>query len=54
MQQIIEDIVDYDEVQQADSTTLLNCSRDENFVQNCLRLLKEGEFRNSIELNLVN
>ena len=40
-----------EEVQQADSTTLLNCSRDEIFINLCLTVLQHGEFRHSIDLD---
>lgn len=51
IQKIITDIVDHNEVQQGDSTTLLNCSRSEKFLKTCLKVLSEGEFRHHIEIN---
>ena len=39
------------EVQQADCTTLLNCSRDERFIKLCLTVLQQGEYRQGIDLN---
>ena len=39
-----------DEAHQPDCITLLNCSRDPRFIQLCLNMLQEGEFRTEIEL----
>ena len=51
IRQIIRDIVDIEEVQQGDHITLLNCSREEKFINTCLKVLDEGEFRKTIDLN---
>ena len=50
MQEIIRSNVGEGEVQLADCTTLLNCSRSDEFVKRCLSLLRQGQFRQSIDL----
>ena len=50
LQVIIRSNAEEREVQQADCTTLLNCSRSEEFVRKCLTVLSQGEFRHSIDL----
>ena len=39
-----------DEVLQVDSITLLNCSRHKGFIELCLEVLSQGEFRHHIDL----
>ena len=50
IQQLMINILGEEEVQQSDSITLLNCSRDPRFIQMCLTLLQEGDFRRDIDL----
>ena len=51
IQEIILSSVGDEEVQKADSISLLNCSRNEEFIKMCLVVLRLGEFRQSIDLN---
>ena len=50
LQGIMRDIIG-DEVLQADTTTLLNCSRQRRFIEMCLEVIQNGEFRHEIELD---
>ena len=49
MQQLMTGIIE-EEVLQADCTTLLNCSRNKEFIQLCLQVLRQGDFRHHIDL----
>ena len=50
MQQLMSGIIG-DEVLQADCITLLNCSRQKRFIELCLEVLSQGQFRHHINLN---
>ena len=50
IQQVMSEILGEEETQHPDSTTLLNCSRDARFIQLCLSVFQEGEFRTEIDL----
>ena len=41
-----------EEVLQEDTITLLNCSRHPRFIELCLQVIREGEFRREIKLDL--
>ena len=51
IREIILSSVGAEEVQLADTITLLNCSRKKEFIDKCLTVLSEGEFRQTIELD---
>ena len=44
------ELIGEDEVLKDDTTTLLNCSRDKTFLQMCLQVLRDGNFRTHIDL----
>ena len=50
IRQTVRELVGEQELQQEDTTTLLNCSRDKTFLQLCLQTLREGNFRTHITL----
>ena len=50
MQQLMTGIIE-EEALQVDCTTLLNCSRHKGFIQLCLEVLRQGEFRHHIDLS---
>ena len=50
IQKLVDKIVGED-AQYQDCTTLLNCSRNEEFLKVCLQVIKQGHFRREINLN---
>ena len=50
IKQLMIEILGEEAAHEADSTTILNCSRDPRFIQLCLTILQEGEFRTEIDL----
>ena len=50
IKQLMIEILGEEAAHEADSTTILNCSRDPRFIQICLIILQEGEFRTEIDL----
>ena len=53
IKQVMCDLIGEEEVQKADCTTLLNCSRDRRFIQLCLGVLQDGDFRSEVRHNSV-
>ena len=50
IKQVMCDLIGEEEVQKEDCTTLLNCSRDRKFIQLCLEVLQDGDFRREIDI----